>query len=95
MTEFRQGHSSVFISSSHKILTCGGQWRGKVHSSCEFFDLSSKTSALADFEMRKARTNFAAAFHRGFLYLLGGQTKFGYTKTIEKIDLTSGKVDEM
>ena len=95
MTEFRQGHSSIFISTSYKIITCGGQWRGKVHSSCEFFDLSSKTSTLADFELRKARTNFATAFHRGFWYLIGGQTKFGYTKTIEKIDLKSGKVNEM
>ena len=95
MAEFRQGHSSIFISTSYKIITCGGQWRGKVHSSCEFFDLSSKTSTLADFELRKARTNFATAFQRGFWYLIGGQTKFGYTKTMEKIDLRSGKIHEM
>ena len=85
---------NVLVNSKGKIFCIGGYNGSDIHlNSIEVFDATTEKWKATDFKLNIARSYHQAVANKQFIYVLGGYNRSGFTDSIEKIELSAGKVE--
>ena len=85
---------NVLINFKGKIFCIGGYNGSDIHlNSIEVFDATTEKWKATDFKLNIARSYHQAVANKQFIYVLGGYNRSGFTDSIEKIELSAGKVE--